>query len=556
MLDTDLSRLRLGDIVDRQAERFGERACIAHRSRNVRMSYREFRERVDTVARGLMALGVRKGEHVALWAPNLPEWTVVQFATAKIGATLVPLKTSYRARELEYVLRHSETTTLFVAPVAGGPDPAGILREILPALDDAPVGHAHFEQLPRFSRMISIGKQRLPGMLRFDDLFDLAIQTHPDDYRRRGEALDSYDVIMLQYTSGTTGFPKGVMLTHRSMIVTAWYMAQGLGLGDAERLCAPIPLSEVFASVGGSIGSVLRGVCFVPLETFDARAVLETIQAEGCTIIQTTPSMLAAILAQPDLESFDRSTLKKGVTGGAPVPIDLARDAVERLGISQLTIGYGLTEASGGVTRSSPDDPPEKRLGTVGRVLASMHAKLVDPRTGEDAAPGAPGELCCRGLGVMKGYFKDPEGTAEAIDAEGWLHTKDLAIVDGDRYVNIVGRLRELIVHNDEKIYPREIEAFLYSHPKIADVHVIGVPHLGIGEDVCAVVKAAPGETIDDAEVAAFCSGRLAESKIPTLVMVVKDYPMTAGGKVLRNELRRLAIEKFGRQADAAATTA
>jgi fatty-acyl-CoA synthase len=556
MQDSELAKITIGEILDMQADRFGEREFIAYADRDVRFTYRQLLARVDIAARGLMALGVRKSEHVAIWAPNIPEWLIIQYATAKIGAILVPINTSYRARELEFSLRHSETTTLIFAADGADAGTVATLREILPDVDSAPVGHGRFEKLPRLMRLLSIGRQRLPGMLRFDDLVDLSAQTHPDDYRRRSEALDSFDVIMLQFTSGTTGFPKGAMLTHRNIVVIAWHMAQGLDVSEQDRLCAPIPLHHCFASIGASVACALRGACIVPVETFDPRAVLEAIAKERCTAIQATPSMLTAILDQPDLDSFDRSTLRTGVTGGAPVSIDMARDVVERLGIADFTIGYGLTEASAGVTRSSPGDPPDKRLGTVGRALSPVKLKVVDPRTGETLPPGSQGELCCRGLGLMKGYHKDPEGTAEAVDVDGWLHTKDLATIDRDGYVNIVGRMRDMIVHDGEKIYPREIEAFLYSHPKIADVQIIGVPNRAVGEDVCAVVKTRSGEDIEPSEIVDFCRGQLQDSKIPTLVMTVRDFPLTAGGKVIKPALRQMAIEKFGRQADAVVVTA
>jgi fatty-acyl-CoA synthase len=559
MAEPDLSRLMVGAILDRQADRFGDRDFVAFADRDFRLTYREFRDRVDLVARGLMGMGVRKSEHVAIWAPNIPEWLLLQYATGRIGATLVPINTGLRARELEFVLRHSETTTLVFGGASGDAESVQFLqtvREMLPDVDSSPVGHGHFEKLPRFSRLLSIGKQRLPGMLRFDDLFDLSAQTHPDDLRRRTEALDSFDVIMLQYTSGTTGFPKGVMLTHRNVIVTAWNMTSGMGASENDRLCEPLPFYHCFASIGGSIGCAMRGACIVPVERFDPRSTLEAIDKQRCTAIQATPSMLSAMLAEPDLESFDRSTLRRGTTGGEPVPIELARAAVERLGITEMTVGYGLAEASVGVTRSSPDDPIEKRLGTVGRALPTTQVKVVGPGSGDALPPGTQGELCCRGLGLMKGYYKDPEGTAEAIDVEGWLHTKDLATIDEEGYVNIVGRMRDMIIHAGEKIYPRETEVFLYSHPKIADVQVIGVPNRSVGEDVCAVVKLKPGEELTEAEVLEYCRGRLQDSKIPTLLMTVREFPLTAGGKVIKRVLREMAIEKFGRQQDAAVKTA
>jgi len=555
MPDTDLARLRIGDILDRQVERNGDRDCVVYPAQGVRFTYKQFRDRVDIAARGLMALGVRKSEHVAIMAPNIPEWSIVQFAAARIGAVLVPLNTQYRARELEAALRNSETTTLFLAPAADSPDPFATLREVVPELDEAPVGHARFEKLPRLGRLISIGKRRQPAMLRFDDLFDLSVQSHPQDYARRGEALDSFDVIMLLYTSGTTDTPKGVMLAHRNCVVTAWYMAERLDVGEDERICAAVPFYHCMSSIGASLAGALRGACVVPVETFNPRTVLEVVQSERCTLLSAMPYMLAAMLDEPKLDSYDRSSLRKGVTGGTPVPVPLAKAATEKLGIPALTIGYGLTEATAAVTRTAPGEPPERRLGTVGRALASVQLKVVGA-DGERVAAGTSGELCCRGLGLMKGYFRDPEGTAEAIDPEGWLHTKDLATIDADGYVNIVGRLRDMIVRSGEKIYPREVEVLLATHPKVAEVHVIGVPLRGVGEDVCACVVLKSDTTLDEAEVHEFCRGQLRDSKIPTLVMTLQSFPLSAGGKILKRELRKMAIERFGRQADAAEPTA
>jgi len=556
MQESELPRITLGEILDQQADRAGPRECVAYADRDVRFTYQQMRARVDLVARGLMALGVRKSEHVAIWAPNIPEWLLIQYAAAKIGAILVPLNTTNRARELEFLLWHSETTTLIFAADNADAEPIATLHELLPDVDSAPVGHARFEKLPRLQRLLTIGRQRMPGMLRFDDLFDLSAQTHPDDFRRRSEALDSYDVIMLQFTSGTTGFPKGAMLTHRNLAVTAWDMAAGMNVTQDDRVCAPVPFFHCFASIGASIASMLRGSCLVPVTSFDPHAALEAIAKERCTVIQATPSMLSAILEQPDFDSFDLTSMRTGVTGGAPVPIDVARDVVRRMHVPEFTVGYGLTEASAGVTRSSPTDPPDKRLGTVGRALPHVQLKVVDPKSGQAVPAGTQGELCCRGMGLMKGYHKDPESTADAIDVEGWLHTKDLATIDADGYVNIVGRMRDMIIHDGEKIYPREIEVFLYSHPKIADVQIIGVPNRAVGEDVCAVIRVRPGEEVEASEITEFCRGRLQESKIPTLLMTVREFPLTAGGKVIKPALRQLAIERFGRQEDAAVVTA
>jgi len=451
MQDSDLARGTIGTIFDVQADRFRERECLAYAGRDVRFTFAQLRERVDLVARGLMALGVRKGEHVAIWAPNVPEWPIVQYAAAKIGAILVPLDVECGAGELEFLLRHSETTTLLLAAGSADARMVSVLREILPDVDEAPVGHGHFENLPRFQRLVTIGRQRLPGMLRFDDLFDLSVQIHPDDYRRRTEALDSFDVIMLQYTAGTAGSRKGVMLTHRNVLMSAWHMATGLDVAERDRVCAPIPFAKCVSSIGAGIGSILRGSCLVPLETFEPRAALDAIARQRCTVIQATPSMLSAMIEQPDLDAFDLSSLRTIVLCGAPAPADLVRAAAQRLPAAGLAVAYGLAESAGGVTRSSPGDPMGQRTGGVGRALSHVHVRVVDPDSGEPVPPGTLGELCCRGLATMKGYHKDPRATAQAIDAEGWLHTRDLATADRDGFVTIAGRMGDPVTRDGEK---------------------------------------------------------------------------------------------------------
>jgi fatty-acyl-CoA synthase len=556
MDESELSRLTIGSLLDRQGERFGDRDCIAYAHRDTRYTYRQFRERVDLAARGLMAVGVRKGEHVAVWAPNIPEWLMLQYAIAKVGAILVPINTSYRAAELEFLLHNSETTTLFFSAGKSGVDFRAELHAVVPEVDSAPVGHARLDKLPRLARFFFIGTQRLPGMLRFDDLFDLAAQTYPDDLRRRGEALASYEVILLQYSSGTTGSPKGAMLTHRNLIMNGWHVTGRERLTENDRVCFPVPLCHSFGASGASIGSVLRGACMVPVETNEPVAVLEAISQQRCTALYGSPSVFTAVLECQEFDAFDLTSLRTGVVGAAPVPVDVVRSAMDRMHARELTIAYGATEASPVITQTSPDDSLERRLYTVGRSLPGIQLKVVDPQTGSTVSPGTIGELCCRGHGVMKGYFKDAPGTAAAIDAEGWLHTRDLAAADADGFVNIAGRLLETIIREGEKIYPREIEAFLHSHPDIADVHVVGVPNRAIGEDVCAVVKTKPGVSLSEADVIAFCSGRIQDHKVPTLVMFVRDFPLTAGGKVNKYALRQMAIERFGRQGDAAVVTA
>ncbi len=553
---TDFNRLTIGGVLNIQAERYADRDALVYADRDVRLTYRDFLRRVDRVANGLMTLGIRKGEHVAVWAPNVPEWLLVQYGLAKVGAILVTISTSSTAHELGRILRHSEATTLFLAPAHRGIDFVATLRELVPNLDDAPVGHATFDEYPRLKRLLVIGRQRLPGMLRFDDLFDLAAQTQEGELRRRESALDNFDVINVQYTSGTTGVPKGVMLTHRGMLQNAFALTLCEKMTQADRLCIPVPFFHCFGCSAASIGAVVRGACMVPIETFDAGAVLAAVMNERCTALYGTPTMFSAMLAHPQFADFDLTSLRTGIMAGAPCPVNLVADVIERMGARDFTVAYGLTESSPGVTQTRTDDPPEKRRNTVGRALPGIQVRILDPISGQDAPTGASGEVLSRGHSTMKGYLKDKAATALAIDDEGWLHTGDLGTLDSEGYVKIVGRINETIIRGGENIYPAEVEAFLRTNPKIGDVAVVGVPSMMYGEEVCAAIVVAPNAALTETELIAFCENRIAREKIPSLVMMVDALPLTASGKVRKPDLLAMAIERFNRQADADIATA
>ncbi len=552
----DIDKLTIGRLLDRQAERFGDRDCLVYPDRGLRLTYRQFRDRVEMLARGLMALGVRNGEHVAIWASNVPEWLYLQYATAKIGAVLVTVNTAYRARELEYLLHQSDTTTLFLIRSFKGVDYVETLREVLPDLYNAPVGHATFENLPRLKRIVFIGDARLPGMLLFPDVLDLAPNTHPAELRGREDSLEPGNVINMQYTSGTTGFPKGVMLTHRNILMNAYHVSGCQNFTEHDRLCFPVPLFHCFGCVMASLGCMTRGACMVPIEIFEPYTVLQAIHQERCTAIYGVPTMFIAELEHPEFASFDLSSLRTGIMAGAPCPIEVMRAVTEKMGARELTIAYGLTETSPVLTQTRPDDSIERRVTTVGRALPGVTIKIADPETGAPLPPDTPGELWSRGHGTMKGYYKDPQATAKAVDEQRWQHSGDLATMDEQGYVKIVGRIKDMIIRGGENVYPREIEEYLYGHPKISDVQVIGIPSKRYGEEVCAVVKTKPGETLTADEVIAFCEGRIQRQKVPAFVMFVDAYPMTASGKVQKYKLRETAIEQFGRQEDAAIPTA
>jgi len=552
----DIDRITIGTLLDRQAERFGDREALVYTDRPVRLTYAQFRDKVDAIARGLMALDIKKGEHVSVWASNVPEWLYLQYATAKIGAVLVTINTAYRAHELEYLLKQSDTTTFFLIRSFKGVDYVKTLREVLPDLDRAKVGHASFETLPRLKRLLFIGDERLPGMLKFSDLYELASQISPEQLAQRSASLNASDVINMQYTSGTTGFPKGVMLTHRNIVLNAYHVSGCQNLTERDRLCFPVPLFHCFGCVMASLGCMTRGATMVPIEVFEPRAVLNAIHTERCTAVYGVPTMFIAELEHPEFASFDLSSLRTGIMAGSPCPIEVMRAVTETMGARELTIAYGLTESSPVITQTRTDDSIERRVTTVGRALPGVEVKVADPESGAAQPPGTPGELCSRGHGTMKGYYKDPQATAKAIDDDRWLHSGDLAVLDEQGYVKIVGRIKDLIIRGGENVYPREIEEFLYGHPKISDVQVIGVPSKRWGEEVCAVVKVKPGESLSAEEVIAFCDGKIQRQKVPALVMFVEGYPMTASGKIQKYKLREAAVDQFSRQEDAAVQTA
>jgi fatty-acyl-CoA synthase len=549
--------LTFADVLGRTAERFGDRDALVFPRLGHRQSYAAFRAEVRRCARALLALGVGPGEHVGIWATNWPQWVVVQFAAAHVGAVLVNINPAYRAHELAYVLNQADITTLFLADSFKGVDFFDILAGVCPELAGCPPGGLCSPACPRLRRVIRIRPDRRPGAWGWDDFQDMAATLPEADLHRRQAETRAGDVVNIQYTSGTTGFPKGAMLTHRNLLMNAYYVGRRLAFTETDRLCIPVPFYHCFGCVMGTLLCAVYGAAMViPSETFDPGATLEAIQNERCTAVYGVPTMFIAELHHPGFAAFDLGDLRTGIMAGSLCPIEVMREVVGRMSVRDLTIAYGLTEASPVITQTEASDSLEHRVATVGKPLPGLEVKLVTPGSTESLPAGRPGELMVRGHGVTKGYYNKPAETAEAITPDGWLHTGDLALQTADGYYRITGRIKDLIIRGGENIYPREIEDFLYTHPDVADVQVVGLPDECRGEEVCAWIRLRTGAALTEEEVRQFCRGRIAHYKVPRYVAFVEEFPTTVTGKVQKFKLRELGVERFGLQRAAAVETA
>ena len=552
-------RLTIGELLDRQAEQFGDNDALIHVDWDVRYTYREFRAECDRVARGLMALGINKGDHVGIWATNYPEWVVAQFATAKIGAVLVTVNPAYRTHELAYLLRQSDAAALMLIGNFRTSGYVAMLNEVVPELAGSSPGQLRSEELPHLRNVIYIppyvpaGGECAPGMCAWDDMRARGEEISPTALAQRQGECHPDDVICIMYTSGTTGNPKGVMLTHHNLVSNASYVVEGLRFTDEDRLCIPVPFYHCFGSSISTLGCVSRGAAMVvPSEYFDPGKTLVAVEKERCTALHGVPTMFIAQLERPDFDEFDLGSLRTGIMAGSPCPIEVMRQVIDRMGAREMTVAYGLTEASPVITLTSSADTIERRVTTVGPVIPQVEVKITDPETGSEVPPGEQGELCSRSFMNMKGYYKMPEATAAAMDAEGWLHTGDLATVDADGYYKITGRLKDLIIRGGENVYPREIEEFLYTNPKVADVQVIGVPDQRFGEEIMAWVMLKAEQEATEEEIKEFCRGRIAHYKVPRYVKFVSEFPMTVTGKIQKFVMREISIQEL--QLDEAAS--
>ncbi|MFC3886066.1 AMP-binding protein [Bacillus songklensis] len=534
----EVMHITLGKLLEQVANERPEHEAVVYPDRNLRYTYKQFDHLCGQVAKGFMKLGIKKGDHMAIWASNHPEWVTSQFATGKMGAVLVTVNTNYRAAELEYLLKQSDSTTLVLMESYRGTSYIDIIYEIIPELKTSEPGCLQSEKLPFLKNVIVLGENRYPGMFLWSDILEMGEEVSSHVLDERMSSLDPDDVINMQYTSGTTGFPKGVMLTHTNLVNNAANIASCMNLTYEDRMCIPVPFFHCFGCVLGTMACVSVGATMVPIQEFDVLSVLKAVQNEKCTALHGVPTMFIAELNHPDFDKFDLSSLRTGIMAGSSCPTEVMIAVTERMGAREITIVYGQTESSPGITQTRTNDPIELRVSTVGRALPNVEVKIVDPSTNEEVPFGVQGELCTRGYHVMKGYYKNPEATKDAIDQDGWLHTGDLAVMDENGYCKITGRLKDMIIRGGENIYPREIEEFLYTHPKVLDVQIIGVPDEKYGEEVMAWIRLKEGATATAEEIREYCEGKISRFKIPRYIEFCSEFPMTASGKIQKFRLR------------------
>ncbi|MDE2843022.1 MAG: AMP-binding protein [Chloroflexota bacterium] len=545
-------KMTIGELLARQAGQFGDRDALVHVDWNIRYTWSEFKDECDRIARGLMALGINKGDHVALWATNYPEWVVAQFAAAQIGAVLVTVNPAYRTHELEYLLRQSDAAALMLIGNFRTSDYVGMLGEVVPELAASTPGQLQCGELPNLRNVIFIQPHdgspvdAPPGMIGWSSLRDLGEEVPSEALVQRESECHPDDVICIMYTSGTTGNPKGVMLTHHNLVANAAYTRDGLRFTEEDRLCIPVPFYHCFGSVLGTLCcATAAAAMIVPSEYFEPEKALVAVARERCTAIHGVPTMFIAELEHTEFDRFDLSSLRTGIMAGSPCPIEVMRQVIDRMGCREMTVGYGLTEAAPIITLTRADDGIERRVSTVGTAIPYVEVKIVDPETGEEAPVGEQGELCSRSFMNMKGYYKMPEATEAAIDSDAWLHTGDLATVDAEGYYKITGRSKDMIIRGGENVYPREIEEFLYTNPKIADVQIIGVPDQRFGEEIMAWVMLRAGQDATEDEIRDFCRGRIAHYKVPRYVKFVSGFPMTVTGKIQKYVMRDVSIQEL-----------
>jgi fatty-acyl-CoA synthase len=536
----------IGQFFDAACDRWADRPALVVRHQNVRLSYGELRAAVDDLAAGLLTLGLEAGDRIGIWSPNNSEWVLTQFATAKAGLILVNINPAYRVTELEYALNKVGCKALILAERFKTSDYLGMLRELAPELDRSAPGELRSARLPALRFAVTLGSAQHAGCLRFADVIARGGASEKARIAALAPILQFDDPINIQFTSGTTGFPKGATLSHHNILNNGFFIGEAMRLSPQDRLCIPVPLYHCFGMVLGNLAALTHGACMVfPGEGFDPLATLQTVAEERCTALHGVPTMFIAQLDHPEFARFDLTSLRTGIMAGSPCPIEVMKRAVDKMHLSEITIAYGMTETSPVSFQSSTDDPLERRVSTVGRILPHLEVKIIDSQ-GRIVPPGTPGELLTRGYSVMLGYWADPERTSESIDAARWMHTGDLATIDAEGYCNIVGRLKDMVIRGGENVYPREIEEFLYRHPKIQDVQVIGVPDDRYGEEICAWIRLRAGASANEEEIKAFCRDQIAHYKVPRYIKFVDEFPMTVTGKIQKFIMRERMMSELG----------
>jgi len=544
--DVPLLGHTIGHALDRAAAAWGDRTALISRAQGVRWTWRELRDRADAFAAGLLALGLRRGDRIGIWSLNRAEWALTQFAAARAGLVLVTINPAYRLSELEFALNKVGCAALVTATGFKNSDYIGMVKTLAPELATSVPGKLSAARLPHLRIVIQIGGPQVAGAIPFDEVAARGVEAELSILRELAHDLQFDDPINIQFTSGTTGSPKGVTLTHHNILNNGYFVGRAMRLTEVDRICIPVPLYHCFGMVMGNLAAVTHGCAMVyPGEGFDPLATLETVQAEKCTALYGVPTMFIAELDHPDFARFDLGTLRTGIMAGAPCPIEVMRKVIDRMNMREVTIAYGMTETSPVSFQSAVNDPLERRVSTVGRIQPHLEVKIVDAE-GRIVPRGQSGELCTRGYSVMRGYWGDKEKSADVVDAAGWMHTGDLATLDAEGYGNIVGRIKDMVIRGGENLYPREIEEFLFSHPKIQDVQVFGVADQKYGEELCAWIRLREGETMSEDDVRDFCRGQIAHQKIPRYVEFVGEFPMTITGKVQKFIMRQRVEERRG----------